>query len=62
MIEDAQIIKKILKHLDLGEVKRKMPPRANAPTLEALSIYDDSQAPCVDDYLIDPDYPAETYL
>jgi hypothetical protein len=39
-----------------------MLPRTNAPPLEALSIYADSPAPCLDDYLIDPDYPAETYL
>jgi hypothetical protein len=50
------------KHLDLWDVKRKMPPRTNVPPLEALSIYADSPAPCLDDYLIDPDYPAETYL
>ena len=53
VIEDAQIIKNPafsgIKYLGLWEVKRKMPPRANAPPLEALSIYDDSPAPCVDD-------------
>jgi hypothetical protein len=35
VIEDAQIIKKILKYLDLWDVKRKPPPRANVyPPLE----------------------------
>ncbi len=58
-------------HLDLWDVKRKPPPRANAPPPEAFIIFDDSPAPCVDDYLTDPDrstlrlstgYPAEAYL
>jgi hypothetical protein len=71
VIEDAPIIKKILNHLDLWDVKRKPPPRANAPPPEAFIISDDSPAPCVDDYLTDPDrstlrlstgYPAEAYL
>jgi hypothetical protein len=29
LIDDSEIIKKILKHLDLWDVKRKPPPRAN---------------------------------
>jgi hypothetical protein len=29
LIDDAKIIKKILKHLDLWDVKRKPPPYAN---------------------------------
>ena len=71
VIEDCQITKKILNHLDLWDVKRKPPPRANAPPPEAFIISDDSPAPCVDDYLTDPDrstlrlstgYPAEAYL
>jgi hypothetical protein len=36
-IEDDQLVKKILKHLDLWDVKRKLPPRANGPPTEALS-------------------------
>jgi hypothetical protein len=43
------------RHLDLWDVKRKPPPRANAPPPEAFIISDDSPAPCVDDYLTDPD-------
>ena len=30
-IEDDQLVKKILKQLDLWDVKRKLPPRANPP-------------------------------
>jgi hypothetical protein len=49
LIDDSQIIKKILKHLDLWEVKRKPPPRANGPPTEAIIIYDQSPAPSADD-------------
>jgi len=62
LIDDSEIIKKILKHLDLWDVKRKPPPRANGPPTEAIIIYDQSPAPSADDYLIDADYPIETYL
>ena len=62
LIDDAEIIKKILKHLDLWDVKRKPPPCANGPPPEAFIIYDQSSAPSADDYLIDADYPIETYL
>ena len=62
LIDDAEIIKKILKHLDLWEVKRKPHPRANGPPTESFIIYDESSSPSADDYLIDADYPIETYL
>jgi len=70
-IEDEQLVKKILKHLDLWEVKRKPPPCANGPPSEVFIIYDESSSPGADDYLIDADrttlrlstgYPIETYL
>ncbi len=61
-IEDSGIIKKILKHLDLWDVRRKPPARANGPPTEAFIIYDQSSSPRADDYLIDADYPIETYL
>ena len=62
MIDDAKIIKKILKQLDLWEVGRKPSPCANGPPPDAFIIYDQSSAPSVDDYLIDADYPLQTYL
>ncbi len=62
LIDDSEIIKNILKHLDLWEVKRKPPPRANGPPTEAIIIYDQSPSPSADDYLIDADYPIEAYL
>ncbi len=61
-IEDQQIVKKILQHLDLWHVKRKPPPRATGPPAEGIIIYDESSAPGADDYIIDSDYPIETYL
>ena len=53
---------KILKHLGLWDVKRKPPPCANGPPPEAFIIYDQSSSPSTDDYIIDADYPIETYL
>jgi hypothetical protein len=61
-IEDEQFVKKILKHLALWDVKRKPPPCANGPPPEAIIIYDESSSPSADDYMIDADYPIETYL
>jgi len=59
-IEDSEIIKKILKHLGLWDVKRKPPPRANDPPNEAFIIYDESSSPGAEDYIIDANYPMET--
>jgi hypothetical protein len=39
-IEEEQLVKKILKYLDLWEVKRKPPPRANSQPAGAHIIYD----------------------
>jgi len=61
-IEDEQLVKKILKQLNLWDVKRKPPARANAPPTETFITYDDSPSPGADDYLIDADYPIEIYL
>jgi HrpA-like RNA helicase len=54
-IEDSAVIKKILKHLDLWEIKRKPRPIANAPPIEVFPAYDEQPVPSVDDYIIDPD-------
>ena len=48
-IEDEDVIKKILKHLGLWEVKRKPLPRANAPPVDVFPAYDDQPGPCADD-------------
>lgn len=54
-IENEQLEEKILKHLDLWDVKRKPSPRANGPPPESVIIYDQSSATSADDYLIDAD-------
>ena len=61
-IEDSQIIKKILKPLNLWDVRPKPPPCANSPPPETFIIYDQSSSPGADDYIIDANYPLETYL
>jgi hypothetical protein len=61
-IDNSEIIKKILKHLDLWEVRQRPPPRANAPPLNIHIDYTDSQIPSYeDDLYCDPDYPIELY-
>ena len=54
-IEDDQLVKKILEHLDLWDVKRKPPPRANSPPTDSFIIYDECSSPGADDYIIDAD-------
>jgi hypothetical protein len=36
--------------------------KANAPPIDIFKVYNDLSAPSVDDYLMDADYPIETYL
>jgi hypothetical protein len=55
-------IKKILKHLDLWDVKRKTRPTANAPPIDVFPAYYEQSGPRTDDYIRDPDYPAEAYF
>ena len=63
LIDDAAIIKKILKTPGLMACQAQTASvRQSAwggPT-EAFIIYDHSSAPSADDYLIDADYPMET--
>ncbi len=61
-IEDPDVIKKILKHLELWEIKRKPRPVANAPPGDLFPEYDEQPGPSADDYVGDPDYPAEAYI
>jgi hypothetical protein len=50
-IEDEEIIKKILKHLGLWDVKQRPPPKASAPSPTVHIDYSDSQVPPCEDYL-----------
>jgi hypothetical protein len=61
-IEDEEIIKKILNHMGLWDVKHKPPARANSPPTEPFIIYDEFSSPGADEYIIDADYPIQTYL
>jgi len=47
VIEDSEIVKKILKHLGLWDQKARAPPKANSPpmTPEYHIDYTDSQLP-----------------
>ena len=58
----ARLIRKILKHLNLWDIKRKPLPRAHAPPIDGFPLYDESPAPSADEYLTDPDYPVEAYF
>jgi len=60
VIEDSEIVEKILKHLGLRDQKARPPPKANSPpmTPEYLIDFTDSQLPVSDNYLyVDPQYP-----
>jgi hypothetical protein len=72
-IEDPEVIKKILKHLDLWNLKARPPPRANAPpnNIEPHLDYShrgvgpygpeaDSQLPPSYDYLYGDEQSMET--
>ena len=52
-------MKKILKHLGLWDVERKPRPVANAPPIDVIAAYDEQPGPSADDYISDPDYPAD---
>ena len=63
VIEDENVIKKILKHLGLWDQKARPPPKANSPPMapQYHIDYTDSQLPVSDNYLyVDPQYP-ETF-
>ena len=61
-IQDYLLVKKILNHLDLWEVKPKPAPCANSPPAGAFIINNQSSSPSADDYIIDADYPIEAYF
>ncbi len=58
-MEDSEIIKKILKHLNLWDLKaRPRPKRANATPSNIHIDYSYCQVPTSDDYLfVDAEYP-----
>ena len=62
-IEDEDVIKKILKHLGLWEVKPRPPPRSvkSQPlSTERYIDYSDTQVcPCDNGFYVDPEYSAD---
>jgi hypothetical protein len=61
-IEDEEVIKKILKHLGLWDIKARPPPKSTATSPDFHIDYSDSQVPPCEDYLFhDPKYPIEAY-
>ncbi|HIJ54570.1 MAG TPA: hypothetical protein HPQ03_00450 [Deltaproteobacteria bacterium] len=67
-IEDEEVIKKILKHLTLWNIKRKPPPKATftrlwrAPPYDELPSFDDALQPRSEEYVRDPDLCASGVL
>jgi len=61
-IEDADVIKKNLQHLGLWDARRKPRPVANGPPIDIFPAYDEQPGPSSDDYIQDPQYPAEAYF
>jgi len=62
VIEDEEVIKKILKHLGMWDIKAIPPPKANATPPDFHIDYSDSQVPPCEDCLFhDPEYPIEAY-
>ena len=65
-IEDQEVIKKILKHLGLWEVKPRPPPRMakwQPLSTEPHIDYSDSQVPPSDnEFYVDPVYPADLLI
>jgi len=63
IIEDEEVIEKILKHLGLWDLKVKPPPKVKALYV-TLSIDDsDSQVPfSTPSFYPDPDYPMDSYV
>ncbi len=65
VLEDKDVIKKILKHLDLWDTKARPPPNSkkSSQVTETIIDYSDSQLLPSDGYLFyDPYYPVEDYV
>jgi len=60
-IEQEEVIKKILKHLGLWEVKGRPPPKVHSPPAERYTDYSDSQITPWDDDYSDPDYGSTVF-
>jgi hypothetical protein len=62
VIEDGEVIKKILKHFGLWEIKERPPPKSGALEPNVRIDTSDSQVPpCEDHIYCDPECPCEAY-
>ena len=59
VIEDPDVMEKILKHLGLWEVKHKPRPVANTPPIDVFPAFDEQPGPSAGDYIRVPEYPAD---
>lgn len=59
-IEDEEAIEKTLKHLELWEMKARLPPRAKTPSVTIYLDNLDSQISFPDFFYADPDYPTNS--
>jgi hypothetical protein len=59
VIEDPDVIKKILKHLGSMGCKAQAAPDGQRPAHRCFSPYDEQPGSSADDYIRDPDYPSE---
>ena len=55
-------VRKILEHLGLWQVKCNPQPTANARPIDVFPACNQQLGSSADDYIVDPDYPVETYL
>jgi hypothetical protein len=62
VIEDQDLIRKILTHLGLWQSKARPRPVAHGPPDLAAAPFNDWLAPSADDYLTDPLYPDEAHF
>ncbi|MBW1955980.1 MAG: hypothetical protein JRI76_06925 [Deltaproteobacteria bacterium] len=61
-IEDPDVVKNVLQHLDLWDFKKPPRPVAQAAPIIQSPAYDDIPQPSVEDYIADPVYPMDAYL
>jgi hypothetical protein len=59
-IEDEEVIKKIVKHLGLWEVKAQPPPKVKAPSPTIYLDDSESQILSPDSFYVHPDYPMDS--
>jgi hypothetical protein len=61
-IEDEEVIKKVLNHLGLWDVKARPPPRVKTPSVTIHLDYSDSRFSSPDPFYPDSDYPMDFYV